>query len=632
MDPDLTGRLEPGRALAALHRGWISPEQFRAILRCDPADGSQLARMAKEGGIAAHRLAEVYGSTVLLAKKAAIARLGEAFIRAGEEEPLAVGDWIAGRYRILDIRQGGFGRVYLCEARPGESYARGDRRVALKAPLRKHLTGPAALEGFHAEAARWISLGAHPNIVLAYGVEEHLRLPFLVMECIEGARTVFEEIVAGRMNWLRALWVAVDTARGLAWAEAQLGLVHGDLKPLNLLVTPSGSVKVTDFGLAVRPADLGEDGADSLAGTPGYLAPEMYLEDPRRTTATDIYAFGVTLFEAVTGRSPFPPDEPALNRMLPPPDPRSLVPGLPAPFAELILACLQRDPARRPASFRALVPRLEALHVQLQGTAPPPSPAPDAPAQADALANLAGSWLNLGRLGDAEASAKKALRLDPHHWKAHCALGNIRLRQGDARGALASFEAAHRAAPEEGVPLANAALAAREAGHTDTCLRWLERAVNSCLGKGRFAELDPVSLLVVEHVEPAQALLLLDRILAEDPAAVMTWNNRAILLRRHGRPDAAVESAERALAVNPIYAKAWSNRATALVELGQFEEAVRSATRALELDPRLAGAYAAKAAALDRLGRGNEARTCVRAGLAVLPGNPLLLRAREALG
>lgn len=635
MPPDTPGpttplqQLDLARALVALKRGWIAPERFQALARCEPGEGGEVDRLRLDPA----RLAELYGSTVLLAPRETLRRLGEE--RAARDEDadvLAPGDWIAGRYRILEVMQGGFGRVCICEARAGEAYVRGNARVALKTPLRRHLTGPDALGAFHREAAQWIALGAHPNIVLAYGVEEHLRLPFLVMECVEGARSLHQEIQAGRMNWLRALWVAVDVARGLAYAERRSGLVHGDLKPLNLLLTPAGSVKIADFGLSLTGALAAEQDGFTLAGTPGYLAPEMYFEQPQRTHRTDVYAFGVTLFEAVTGRQPFPPDQPGLNRLQAPPDPRRAAPDLPAPFADLILACLQRDPETRPASFQDLVPALEALHLRLQGTAPPPSPEPDAPAEADAQANLAGSWMNLGQLAEAEAAARKALRLDPGHWKAHCALGNVRLRRGDPPGALASFERAHRSAPGEVIPLLNAALVAREAGDARRAAAWLERALRRCEELDRYAELDAASLLLVEALSAEAALALMERILAEYPAAVMTWNNRAILLRRQGHPEEAVASAERALAINPIYTKAWSNRATALVELGRLVEGLESAGRALELDPRLAGAYAAKAAALARLGQLPEARACIRIGLRLLPGNPLLLRAEQAYG
>jgi serine/threonine protein kinase len=633
MDSPLSARLEPGRALVALQWEWITPEQFREILHCDPEDGPQLERLQREGVIPAERLAEVYGSTVLLAPKAAIERLGEAFIKAtASGEALKKGDWIAARYHILDSLNGAFGRVYVCEAKTGGAYRRGDTRVALKTPLRQHLIGPGALDAFHTEAAQWIALGAHPNIVLAYGVEEHLRLPFLVMEYVEGARSLHHEIQAGRMNWLRALWVAVDVARGLAYAERRLGLVHGDLKPSNLLITREGSVKVADFGLSLCPG-LGSDAeADALAGTFGYVAPEMYLEAPRRTSQTDVYAFGATLYEAVTGRRPFPDDQPWLNRVRDPPDPRRTVPSLPDLFADLILACLQRDPEARPAGFQELVPALEAMHLRLQGTPPPPSSEPDTPAQVDALANLAGSWLNLGRLEKAEDATKKALRLDPAHWKAHCALGNARMRRGDFPGALACFESAHRSAPEEVIPIVNAALAAREAGDDRRTSAWLDQSVRRCREMGCYAELNAISLLLVERLPADEALDLIDRILAEDPAAVMTWNNRAILFRRQGCPDEALASAERALAINPIYAKAWSNRATALVELGRFSEGLESAGRALELDPRLAGAYTAKATALAQLDRLPEARACLRNGLQILPGHPLLIRAEQAFG
>lgn len=626
-------QLDLSRALAALDRGWITPDRFRAIARCDPRDNTQMERLRQEGILSASQLAELYGSTVLLAPKATLQRLGEAAAALGENrEPLQEGDWIGARYRILDILQGGFGRIYICEARMEERYDRGDSRVALKTPLRKRLADPSSLVAFHVEAAQWIQLGAHPNIVLAYGVEEYQRLPFLVMEYIEGARGLDQEIQAGRMNWARGLWVAVDVARGLAFAERQLGLVHGDLKPLNLLVTPAGAIKITDFGLSLCGAAVTEQDNNILAGTLGYLAPEMYQERPQRTTRTDMYAFGVTLFEAITGQHPFSNEEPWLNRMMDSPDPRRLDPSLPGPFADLILACLHRDPEARPASFQELVPELERLHHQLLGTALPPSAAPDAPSRADALANLSGSWLNLDQMAEAEAAARKALDVAPDHWKAHCALGNARLRQGDAAGALRSYEAAHGYGPDEIAPLLNAALAAQEAGQGDAVAAWLDKAFHRCQAMGRYSALDAVSSLVVERMPVEEALQLLDRIVVEDPCAVMTWNNRAALLRRSGRHLDALDSAERALAINPIYAKGWSNRATILAELGRFQEAVACSIRALELDPALAGAYAAKATALAQLDRLEEARAAIREGLRILPDHPLLQRAEGLFG
>jgi tetratricopeptide (TPR) repeat protein len=598
-------------------------------LNCDPEDGPQLDRLVREGSLSPSKLAELYGSTVLLGTRELIGRQGEAHLRAASSSvSLGKGDWIAARYLVLDTLQGGFGRVYICEARTGEQFVRGNRLVALKTPLPEHLMAGEAIQRFHEEASHWIALGAHPNLVLAYGLEEHQRLPFVVMEYIEGARTLHHEISMGPMPWLRVLWIALDVARGLAHAERMLGLVHGDIKPLNLLITGSGSVKIADFGLSVRPGALSSADEENLAGTLGFLAPEMYLGHPRRTTATDMYAYGVTLFLAATRRMPFPDTEPWRNGLEPPPDPRSLGAELPDPLAQLILSCLAMDPQDRPSTFNALLRDLESVHLDLLGTEAPPSTPPDAPLKADAQTNLATSLLNLGRVEEAEQAARHALKEDPGQWKALCALGNAQLRRGEARAALASFRSAHGGAPEEAIPLLNAALAARDLGDGKGAAAWLDQALLRCRDRGRYAELDPASLLLIEHLPQAEALDLMDRILEEDPSAVMTWNNRAILLRRGGRLQEALESADRALAINPTYAKAWSNRANALLELGRHAEALASAGRALELDPRLPGAYAARGTAFAQLGRLPEARTCIQNGLRLLPGDALLLRAQ----
>jgi len=152
-----------------------------------------------------------------------------------------------------------------------------------------------------------------------------------------------------------------------------------------------------------------------------------------------------------------------------------------------------------------------------------------------------------------------------------------------------------------------------------------------CATADRFAPLDGCTQLAIELLEEKEAYNLIHRILAENPKAAITWNNRAILMRRMGAFPQALESAEQALALNPTYAKAQVQKANALLELGRWEEALDSAGRALTLDPTLAGAHSAKFSALASLGRFAEARTCVERGLALLPGNELLLRARAKL-
>jgi serine/threonine protein kinase/regulator of sirC expression with transglutaminase-like and TPR domain len=618
--------LDLARAFAALRKGWIDLFQLRsARAAAQASSGSIVDRLGRDGALDAGKLAALLGSNVLLPRVAAPA--------AAEPAPLGslpVGSLIGSHFQVLDARQGGFGQVYICEALGEERYARGNQRAALKTLLPERLRDPANRAAFQAEAAHWISLGTHPNLVHAYGIAEYQRLPFVVMEFIEGARTLHDEIVAGRVDWPRALVLGLGVARALAHAQTVAGLVHGDIKPLNILITPAGAAKLTDFGMAVCAEKCAAaEAPDTIAGTPGFFAPEMFAGRSARTTASDVYAFGVTLFLAVTGTYPFSPDQLGANLRAPPPDPRSRTPQLPAAFASFIVTCLDREPGRRPHSFAAIAERLERLHRELLSMPPPRHAPPDVPERAHALVNAAQSWLNLGEARQARATARDALALDRENWKAHLVLGHVHFEEGDHSAALASFGAAHEFNARAIEPMANAALACHHLGRRDEATRWLRLALQQCTVEDRFAPLDSVSLLFIELLPEKDAYNLIHRILTENPHSAITWNNRAALMRRMGSPADALESTDRALALNPVYAKAWINRANALVELHRFADGLASADRALELDPTVAGAYAARATALAQLGRLPDARACIARGLRQLPGHPLLVRAQD---
>jgi serine/threonine-protein kinase len=140
--------------------------------------------------------------------------------------------------------------------------------------------------------------------------------------------------------------IGKQIATGLHYAHERR-IVHRDIKPANLFYTNEGAVKIMDFGLAKMIEEVRRS-TTVLGGTPYYMAPEQ-SSGGAISTATDIYSFGVTLFELATGRVPFKQGDVAHeHRHTPAPDPRELVPELPAPLAELILCMLAKDPESRP--------------------------------------------------------------------------------------------------------------------------------------------------------------------------------------------------------------------------------------------------------------------------------------------
>ena len=214
-----------------------------------------------------------------------------------------------GPYRVIDrLGAGGMGAVYLALD------TRLDRRVALKYLSDPSLDQPRARDRLLGEA-RAAGHITHPNIAAIYDILDTASPPCIVMEYVHG-ETLAHVAARGPMPSGQAVSIGVQLADALAHAHAA-GVVHRDLKPANVILTPEGTVKILDFGLA-RVHDIEDElaAADTptreaiqsqtgrLAGTPAYMAPEQIAGKPA-SPLTDIYSLGVTLFELLTGRQPF---------------------------------------------------------------------------------------------------------------------------------------------------------------------------------------------------------------------------------------------------------------------------------------------------------------------------------------
>ena len=271
------------------------------------------------------------------------------------------GSTIAGRYSVGAI----LGRGGMGEVRAGRDL-RLQRDVAIKVLSPEVAARADTRERFEAEARSAARL-SHPNIVVVYDSGEHDGVPFLVMERLPG-RTLADELAGGSIAAERARTLGVEVLAALGAAHAA-GIVHRDVKPGNVLLTPEGTVKVGDFGIAksVDGADLTTTGM--LLGTPAYLSPEQLAGEPA-TPASDIYAVGVMLYEALTGAKPYTGPTPlALARAVDAGRPtplRSLRPDTPADLAVAIERAMEKEPARRFATA-------EEMAAALTGTSPAPA-------------------------------------------------------------------------------------------------------------------------------------------------------------------------------------------------------------------------------------------------------------------
>ena len=279
----------------------------------------------------------------------------------------AAGSLYAGRYEIeRAVGRGGMGTVYRARDRMV-----GDV-IALKLLDAAVVVSDDQLAWFRREVrlARRIT---HPNVARTHDMGEQAGVHYITMEFVEGStlHDLLHPDDSGQRRELgpaHAARVALAVCEGLAAAHAA-GVVHRDLKPANVLIERAGRVVLTDFGIA---RGLADDGArtQGIVGTPQYMAPEQLSGLPVDVRA-DLYALGLMLFEMLTGAVPFPGDNmfaSALARMTrPPPDPRELRPGLPAPLAELVVHCLAQKPDDRPASATAVAERLRSWLAGVSG-------------------------------------------------------------------------------------------------------------------------------------------------------------------------------------------------------------------------------------------------------------------------
>jgi serine/threonine-protein kinase len=274
---------------------------------------------------------------------------------------LSEGSKFAGRYEIKGVLgMGGMGVVY--RAWDGEL----GEVVAIKT-LRMDAASaePAALDRFKQEIrlARKIT---HRNVVRTHDLGEVDGLYFITMEYVEGHSLKHLIQSRGALPVNVALTVGKQLCRALEVAHEQ-GVIHRDIKPQNLIVEPSGTLKVMDFGIArLAKRSEGMTQAGMALGTPEYMAPEQLLGAEVDFRA-DLYATGAVLFESLTGRTPFVADS-AITLVAKqieevPPSPRSLNAEVPVPLEGLILRALRKDPAERPQSALLFYEELDAITV-----------------------------------------------------------------------------------------------------------------------------------------------------------------------------------------------------------------------------------------------------------------------------
>lgn len=465
------------------------------------------------------------------------------------DEPGAL---LGDRYRILEVHRGGMGEVFIVRTLDD------DTPIALKSFQKRLFFDRDSRQAFLREAAIWMRLTGEPHVMPALGLAYLDDRPFVYMPVVR--TSVRDLLVDGPLPAENAVAIAFQTALGMESAARRLGtLVHGDIKPENLLVG-DGGVLVSDFGLA-RAAD--SDRPTALETTWAYRAPES-RSSAELSSATDVYAYGVLLFELLTGSRPFAASTRAewerAHLELPPPSLDYEEGSLESVLAALACQSLARDPDARPSFdtiFRELNERLHDVNAGL------------------ALMLIHNSFElkeELARVGEAtrDQHARDLIRIGEHElaleeltarpegertvsW--HVSHGDVLSLLGRDEEALASLEAAAGAPEatqeERRAALGSLGLSLKRLERFDGALEVFEALRREAPEEELAGTLVNLATVHLERGDPQSAAALLQPVAPAYPDLPELWANLGLAYEDLGDPASAINAYRHALRAGP---------------------------------------------------------------------------------
>ena len=355
---------------------------------------------------------------------------------------LTPGQTLLDTYQVIGLLgAGGMGKVYRVH------HTGWNMDLAVKQPLPDYFKQPEDVDNFIREAETWVNLGLHPHITSCYYVRTIDAVPNIFVELMAGGslehwiRRDGHDLYAGSLqdSLARILDIAIQFAWGLAYAHQQ-GLVHRDVKPLNVLMTPDGIAKVTDFGLAKARAAAGEspEASSSRAlGSEGLCTREYRSPEQARHAAldlkTDLWSWGVSVLQMFAGEVFWLDGQGAadtLTLFLQNPQP-AFIPAMPEALVSLLRQCFAPNPADRPDGMESLTGQLAQIYRRETGLAYPREKPDAAELQAGSLNNKALSLLDLGKVQSALECWDQALQEDPAHVESNLNLMEFRWRKAE---------------------------------------------------------------------------------------------------------------------------------------------------------------------------------------------------------
>lgn len=343
-------------------------------------------------------------------------------------------------YKVLDVKKGGMGIVYICYER------RTKRLVVLKTFQDKYLADRTFIDRFKWEVEIWVRLEEHHNIVNALFLNMVKGQPYIILEFVSGDEQYGADlsgwIWGNGLNLPLTLNFAIQFCHGMIHTQrklAEIGMtfVHRDIKPHNIMVSKDKVVKVTDFGLAKAYSQIAGDvpmatlqrgttrqfglsKSGTICGTVPYMSPEQCRGESELDPSSDIYSFGCVLYEMLTGRYVFnalTPEQFIHNHINT--TPKS--PKAHKKLDEVVLKCLRKDPTRRYQDFEELERDLAQIYYDITGTVVQPEHG--GALKAWELVNKGKSLWDLGYEQESKDYFQQAKKLEPNNARVHYWIG-----------------------------------------------------------------------------------------------------------------------------------------------------------------------------------------------------------------
>lgn len=323
-----------------------------------------------------------------------------------------LGTMLDDRYEVVRVLRGGMGVVYVAFDIALE------QPVAIKTLRPEYLPNNEAVNLFLTESQAWIQLERHTHLVQAKSTFLIDKQPFIVTEYVDGG-SLRELLIPDRgLGLEKSLLFALQFCEGASYAYRKLRLIHRDIKPENILITKEGILKISDFGLS-KIAD--EPGVRSRGiGTPLYMSPEQWVDSSVVAIQSDIYSFGIVIYEMLTGQRPFNGktiselQKKHLDDLAP--SIRMIDPDIPEQVDSIVIKCLDKNPLKRFLYYEDLAEQLKQVYENCTGTKyQPHSDEKDTDteySQAELL-NNGDSLLVIGKFQEALRYYDRLLELNP---------------------------------------------------------------------------------------------------------------------------------------------------------------------------------------------------------------------------